>query len=68
MRTTIDIDDIIMAEAMEATGAKSKKKAVEIALYEYVASKRRQKLADRIGIYKKFDLRQKDLGEMRDDR
>ena len=43
------------------TGAKSKKKTVEIALHEYILFKRRQKLADRIGKYENFDLRRKGL-------
>lgn len=67
MRTTIDIDDKIFKEAMEVTGAKSKKKTVEIALKEYVLFKRHQKLADRIGRYTHFGLSQKELGEMRDE-
>ncbi len=36
MRTNIVIDDDLMAEAMEATGAKTKREAVETALRELV--------------------------------
>lgn len=36
MRTNIDIDDKLMADALKATGAKSKKQAVEIALERVV--------------------------------
>jgi Arc/MetJ family transcription regulator len=40
MRTNIDIDDKLMAEAMKATNAKTKKEAVVIALEEVVRRKR----------------------------
>jgi Arc/MetJ family transcription regulator len=40
MRTNIDIDDALMAEAMEATGTKTKKAAVETALTEVIRRKR----------------------------
>jgi len=43
MRTNIDIDDELMAEAMEATGQKTKKGAVEMALREIVAEQRARK-------------------------
>lgn len=64
MRTNIDIDDELMAEAMEATGTKTKKAAVEAALTEVVRRKRQ------LGILK---LRGKiewvgDLDEMRTDK
>ena len=32
MRTNIEIDDALMAEAMRATGARTKREAVELAL------------------------------------
>lgn len=40
MRTNIDIDDALMAEAMEATGARTKKEAVERALRQVVRAGR----------------------------
>ncbi|WP_298089895.1 type II toxin-antitoxin system VapB family antitoxin [uncultured Sphingomonas sp.] len=40
MRTNIEIDDVLMAEAMEATGARTKKEAVEAALRQLVQLKR----------------------------
>ncbi|WP_342657872.1 type II toxin-antitoxin system VapB family antitoxin [Sphingomonas sp. NY01] len=40
MRTNIEIDDALMAEAMEATGARTKKEAVEAALRQLVQLKR----------------------------
>ena len=40
MRTNIEIDDDLMAEAMEALGAKTKREAVEKALRDSVRAKR----------------------------
>jgi Arc/MetJ family transcription regulator len=64
MRTNIDIDDALMAEAMAATGTKTKKAAVEAALTEVIRRKRQ------LGI---LELRGKikwegDLEEMRLDK
>jgi Arc/MetJ family transcription regulator len=39
-RTNIDIDDELMAAAMEATGQKTKKAAVEVALRSAVREER----------------------------
>jgi Arc/MetJ family transcription regulator len=36
MRTNIDIDDGLMAQALKASGARTKREAVEIALQELV--------------------------------
>ena len=63
MRTNINIDDALMAEAMEASGAKTKREAVEEGLRALVRTKRQ------LGILK---LRGKinwvgDLDEMRRD-
>lgn len=43
MRTNIDIDDKLMAEALEVTGATTKKAVVEKALLDLVTQARRQK-------------------------
>jgi Arc/MetJ family transcription regulator len=40
MRTNIDIDDALMAEAMEVTGARTKREAVETALRQVVRAQR----------------------------
>ncbi len=40
MRTNIEIDDALMAEAMKALGAKTKREAVEEALRRSVRAKR----------------------------
>ena len=64
MRTNIDIDDALLAQAMEASGLKTKKATVEEALRRLV-SERRQKnaIADMAGLG--WDG---DLDEMREDR
>jgi Arc/MetJ family transcription regulator len=36
MRTNIDIDDKLMAEAMKASGLKTKKAVVELAMRQFV--------------------------------
>ena len=43
MRTNIDIDDKLIAEAMALTGAKTKKQAVEEALKEVVQRRKTAK-------------------------
>jgi Arc/MetJ family transcription regulator len=40
MRTNIDIDDELMAEALEATGARTKREAVKLGLQTLVRLKR----------------------------
>jgi Arc/MetJ family transcription regulator len=44
MRTNIEIDDKLMAEAMEAAGVKTKKAAVEEALRRMVQIKRQAEI------------------------
>ena len=39
MRTTLDIDAELIKKVMKATGAPSKKKAVEIAMKEFLRAK-----------------------------
>ena len=41
MRTNIDIDDKVMREVQELTGARTKREAVDVALRELVARHRR---------------------------
>ena len=67
MRTTLDIDERILGEAIQLTGASSKTKAVEIALREYVRMMRRQALIRRIGNYSDFDLTLEDLERLRNE-
>jgi Arc/MetJ family transcription regulator len=64
MRTNIDIDDKLMKQAMKATGAKTKKAAVEAALRQAVQLKKQE------GIRKLFGKVQweGDLAAMRESR
>ena len=65
MRTTLDIDASLMEKVVAVTGARSKKKAIETALKEFLRAKRREELASMIGSYENFGLSLKDLGKMR---
>lgn len=49
MRTNIDIDDALMAEAMAASGAKTKKAVVEVALHELVRRRRQRDVLKSFG-------------------
>ena len=64
MRTNIDINDALMAEAMEVTGTKTKKAAVEEALRRLVEANRvRRVIEDTAGIGWEGDLQE--LRELR---
>lgn len=52
-RTTLEIDDELLAEAMELTGAKSKRDVVDQALREFVRRCQREALIRDLGT---FDL------------
>ena len=65
MRITLDIDAELLEEVVKATGARTKKKAIEIAIKEFLRAKRRKELSDLIGNYEEFDVTLKDLGKMR---
>ncbi|WP_374305208.1 type II toxin-antitoxin system VapB family antitoxin [Methylocella sp.] len=57
MRTNIDIDEELLAEAMSATGLSTKKATVEEALRTLVRQKRqRRAIADMIGLGWEGDL------------
>jgi Arc/MetJ family transcription regulator len=49
MRTTIDIEKELLQEALELTGARTKKDVVHLALEELVRSRRKKNLADLAG-------------------
>ena len=49
MRTTLNIDDEILAEVIKATGEKSKSKAVNMALGRYVRQKKIENLLSMAG-------------------
>ena len=44
MRTNIEIDDKLLADAMDATGAKTKREAVELGLAALVRLRKQEKL------------------------
>jgi Arc/MetJ family transcription regulator len=49
MRTNIVVDDELMKAALAATGLRTKKDVVQLALAELVRSRRRKNLADLAG-------------------
>jgi Arc/MetJ family transcription regulator len=64
MRTNIDIDDKLLAQAKKVAGTKTKKATVEYALRELIRRRQRQSILELRG---NFDW-QGDLDEMRRDR
>jgi Arc/MetJ family transcription regulator len=67
MRTTLDIDAELIEKVVKTTGAPSKKKAIEIAMKEFLRTKRRKELSELIGNYEEFGVTLKDLKKMRKD-
>jgi Arc/MetJ family transcription regulator len=67
MRTTLDIDAELIEKVVKITGARSKKKAIEIAMREFLRAKRRKELSDLIGNYEGFGVTLRDLQKMRKD-
>ncbi|WP_157015217.1 type II toxin-antitoxin system VapB family antitoxin [Mesorhizobium xinjiangense] len=65
MRTNIDIDEELMAEAMALSGAKTKKETVERALRDLV--RRRRAVKDILALQGKIEW-EGDLDAMRRDR
>ena len=65
MRTTLDIDAELIEKVVKTKGARSKKKAIEIAMKEFLRAKRRKELSDLIGNYEEFGVTLKDLEKMR---
>lgn len=63
-RTTLDIDETLLRQAMEASGAKTKTEAVELALRELVRQRQLKLLRQELGT---FDL-DLDLEKLRRDR
>ncbi len=69
MRTNIDIDDDLLAEAMAATGLPTKKATVEEALRRLVQQHRqRQAIANLAGLGWEGDLEQMRTGRVSDRR
>jgi len=49
MRSTIDINDELMKEAQELTGARTKKEVIALSLRELIRKRRREHLAGLFG-------------------
>ena len=65
MQKTFEIDAEIIEKVMKITRARSKKKAIEIAMKEFLRAKRREELSNLIGDYEEFVLNLEDLERMR---
>jgi len=66
MKTTIDIPEKELREAIRLTGAKTKREAVVIALSEFNRRRRLQKLVDKFGTLDGF-MTQEELRRMREE-
>lgn len=66
MRTTVDINEELLREAMALANVKTQKKAIALALTEFVRIKRLDRLAARIGTFE-VSLARADLDRMRSD-
>ncbi|HEX9942247.1 MAG TPA: type II toxin-antitoxin system VapB family antitoxin [Thermoanaerobaculia bacterium] len=64
MKTTVDIPENELREAMRHTGAKTKREAVVIALSDFNRRRRLQKLAEKFGTLDEF-MTQEELRRMR---
>jgi Arc/MetJ family transcription regulator len=65
MRTTLEINADLLKKVVKKTGAKTKKKAIEIAMEEFLRAKRREELSELIGNYEDFALTLEELERMR---
>jgi Arc/MetJ family transcription regulator len=66
MKTTLDIPEDELREAMKHTGAKTKREAVVIAVSELNRRRRLQKLVKKFGTLEEF-MTQEDLRRMREE-
>ena len=64
MKTTVVIDEELLREAMEATGAKTKREAIESGLRELVRRKSLKALREELGTFD-LDLSLQELGRRR---
>ncbi|HXO28187.1 MAG TPA: type II toxin-antitoxin system VapB family antitoxin [Thermoanaerobaculia bacterium] len=67
MKTTVDIPESELREAMRHTGARTKREAVVTALSEFNRRRRLQRLAASFGTLDEF-MTQEELGRMREER
>jgi len=68
MKTTIDIPNSLLKEAIKHTGAKTKRDAVVTAVDEFNRLRRSKRLAERLHGSCPGFMTQQDLGRMRQDR
>lgn len=66
MKTTIDIPEKELQDAMEFTGARSKREAVVTALAEFNRRRRLERLAEKFGTFDGF-MTQEELRRMREE-
>ncbi len=66
MKTTIDIPDKELRDAMKFTGARSKREAVVTALADFNRRQRLQRLAQQFGTFDEF-LTHEELRRMREE-
>ncbi len=66
MKTTIDIPDKELRDAMKYTGARSKREAVVAALVDFNRRQRLQRLAQQFGTFDEF-MTQDELRRMREE-
>jgi Arc/MetJ family transcription regulator len=66
VRTTIDINDDLIQEAMRLAGAKSKKEVIHLSLRELIRHKRIERLIKKLGNVP-LDLTPEDLEKLRED-
>jgi Arc/MetJ family transcription regulator len=66
MKTTIDIPEAELREAIQHTGAKTKRDAVVIAISEFNRRRRLQRLAESFGTLDDF-MTQEELRRMREE-
>lgn len=66
MRTTIDLDDELVAAVVEESGQRSKKAAIETGLREFIKGRQRKRLIEMIGSEEfAIDMTLDDLRKMR---
>jgi Arc/MetJ family transcription regulator len=66
MKTTVDIPEKELQEAIRHTGAKTKREAVAIAVSEFNRRRRLQQLVDKFGTLDEF-MTQEELRRMREE-
>lgn len=64
MRTTVQVDERVLKEAMELTRAKTKREVIQLSLKELVRNRRLKRLRERLG-HTELDIDLEGLEEMR---